>query len=982
MKRFLLPILLLSTGGWLHAQPKEPILMLNTDMHSATINRIETDAKGQFLLTCSDDKTARLWDASTGTRLRTFRPPVGYGNEGRLFACALSPDGNIAATGGQTGSTWNAGDSTKIVVGTRTLYAKKQQFSIYIFETTTGDMLAAVDGLEGEILDLKFSPDGKYLFAALGGSQGVSIIDVKTRKRVRELVGYGSAARSMAFSSKGELAVVSDDGYIRIYDNAYKLKKVQTLPSGKEPVSVDWSPKGDQLMVACADLHAVLLLDAETLKRVDMSIGAAITVKQPFTAVSFSSESDRYAAGNYKAFNEFRIRSWQGATINMLGVSDFAVAKSNITGLKALPDGSVVFCTSYPEIGRITKDSKSLTQWLIGNTTQTYVRTADVTRYTSRQRKSFQVNEDGTRIGLYSVEKDVLFFSLTDRELTTAPSAYPAYSTRSDRNKIRISGWENGATPLLNNKVLNFLEKDERSQCVDVLPSGERMVFGADNNIYCLDQAGEIVWKRPIVDQCAAVKITGNGQTAVAAFSDGTVCWYRMSDGRKLLTLFTHPDNRRWALWTDAGYYDCAMGAEDLIGWHLNQGKDRAANFYPVSQFRNSFYRPEVISAALGFDIDKTAQTAASGLPQTETPKPPEAEKPVTIAEALPPDVSIISPRPESEITAQKVTIEYNVRLPGNEKLQSVKVLVDGRPVQLLTTANPGKNEVTVEVPSRDCEVSLIAKNTFGPSVPVSVSLKWKGKTDLEMLFKPKLYVLAIGVSEYNNKDLRLNFAAKDATDFANAMKPQKGGLYGDVVIKLLTDKQASKENILDGLDWLTRETTNKDVAMLFIAGHGVNDNVGTFFYLPVNADLERIRTTCVNYTDIQQTVSAVAGKIIVYMDACHSGNVMGSTQRAAADLVGMVNELAGAENGAVVFTSSTGRQYSLEDASWNNGAFTKALVEGIEGKADLFNNKSISIKTLDAYITQRVKSLTQGKQAPTTIIPQSMPDFPIALTP
>jgi hypothetical protein len=578
------------------------------------------------------------------------------------------------------------------------------------------------------------------------------------------------------------------------------------------------------------------------------------------------------------------------------------------------------------------------------------------------------------------VDKDVLFFSLNDRDLTTAPSAYAAFNTRSDRTRVRISSWENSPTPLLNNKVLNFLEKGENSRCVDLLPSGERMVFGADNNVYCLDKDGEIVWKKPSLDQCSAVKITGNEHMVIAAFNDGTVCWYRMSDGGKLLTLFTHPDNRRWVMWTDAGYYDCAMGAEDLIGWHLNQGKNRAANFYPISQFRSLFFRPDVINTAFGVDVLKPAVQVA-GIPQPVDVKPPEPEKTITIVEALPPDVSIISPRPESEITSQTLTIEYNVRHPSDDILQSVKVLIDSRPAQLHTGAQRGKNELTIEVPQRDCEVTLIAKNNFGPSVPVSISLKWKGKTDLENLSsKPKLYVLAIGVSQYDNKDLRLHFAAKDATDFANAMKPQKGLLYEDVNVKLLTDKQATKEKILDGLSWLTSETSSNDIAMLFIAGHGVNDSTGNFFYLPVGANVEKIHATCVNNANIQQTVSTIAGRIIVYVDACHSGNIMAGRQRAAANLVGMVNELSGAENGAVVFTSSTGRQYSLEDELWGNGAFTKALVEGILGEADLFKNKSISFKTLDAYITQRVKVLTQGRQTPTTIIPHSIPDFQIAM--
>ena len=43
---------------------------------------------------------------------------------------------------------------------------------------------------------------------------------------------------------------------------------------------------------------------------------------------------------------------------------------------------------------------------------------------------------------------------------------------------------------------------------------------------------------------------------------------------------------------------------------------------------------------------------------------------------------------------------------------------------------------------------------------------------------KPRLYVLAVGVSDYRAQELTLRYAAKDAGDFAQAMQAQKGGLY------------------------------------------------------------------------------------------------------------------------------------------------------------------------------------------------------------
>ncbi len=86
------------------------------------------------------------------------------------------------------------------------------------------------------------------------------------------------------------------------------------------------------------------------------------------------------------------------------------------------------------------------------------------------------------------------------------------------------------------------------------------------------------------------------------------------------------------------------------------------------------------------------------------------------------------------------------------------------------------------------------------------------------------------------------------------------------------------------------------------------------------------------------------------------------------------------AENGAIVFLSSTALQYSLEKDEWNNGAFTKAIVEGLSGKADYAGKGKITIKMLDLYISERVKELTGGKQSPTTTLPDAIRDFPLAV--
>jgi uncharacterized caspase-like protein len=315
----------------------------------------------------------------------------------------------------------------------------------------------------------------------------------------------------------------------------------------------------------------------------------------------------------------------------------------------------------------------------------------------------------------------------------------------------------------------------------------------------------------------------------------------------------------------------------------------------------------------------------------------------------------------------------------------NVKVLVDGRPVEKSSAIieiqkDQGIRTTRVAISERDSEISIIAENRHAASEPATVKLRWSGKVkEDEFTIKPKLYVLAIGVSKYEDKSLTLGFAAKDAQDFAESLLKQKGGLYRDVVVKVLTDEKATKDEIIDGLDWISKETTSKDVAIVFLAGHGINDSGGVYYYLPVNANMDKLRRTGVPFTEVKNTVASLAGKTILFIDTCYAGNIMGA-RAVAADITRIVNELASAENGAVVFASSTGKQYSFENTDWENGAFTKAVVEGINGKADYIGKGRITINMLDLYVSERVKELTKGKQTPATAKPQTIPDFPLAM--
>lgn len=88
---------------------------------------------------------------------------------------------------------------------------------------------------------------------------------------------------------------------------------------------------------------------------------------------------------------------------------------------------------------------------------------------------------------------------------------------------------------------------------------------------------------------------------------------------------------------------------------------------------------------------------------------------------------------------------------------------------------------------------------------------------------------------------------AKDAQDFAEVIQEQEyeGGLYRNVSVHLLDDlanRRATKDKILDELNWLSRSTGPQDIAKVFMAGHGYNDELGKHYFLPKDYDLDRAK--------------------------------------------------------------------------------------------------------------------------------------------
>ena len=314
--------------------------------------------------------------------------------------------------------------------------------------------------------------------------------------------------------------------------------------------------------------------------------------------------------------------------------------------------------------------------------------------------------------------------------------------------------------------------------------------------------------------------------------------------------------------------------------------------------------------------------------------KPPRPiEKPV---------VKILYPENGATFHTNTMLVKYQLK---NVEKADVEVWVDDE-LQPATRAVRRASSVEVDMPKHDCEITIVARNAVGES-RASISLKREAEEDS----RPRLLAVVVGVGEYNDEQFpNLRLAKKDATDFARAISTKRDLPYSEVEVKILLDGDAKRGDIMDGLKWLKQQGKPNDLCVFYFAGHGYRDEDDNFYFIPSGATFKNYYIEGVSSEDVLNMFKNIDSKVVVMADACYSAMLVKSPLLSKTDKL-------------IVYASSTPDNRSIEDLSWGNGAFTRALLEAMSGKARRGNESGLTTLMLDSYLTERVKAITGDKQ-------------------
>ena len=381
-----------------------------------------------------------------------------------------------------------------------------------------------------------------------------------------------------------------------------------------------------------------------------------------------------------------------------------------------------------------------------------------------------------------------------------------------------------------------------------------------------------------------------------------------------------------------------------------------------------------------------TTEQPAAPKPTEEQPKPRIIKGPAQILaekEATPaaqptlaaansaPVLKILYPEDQSMFHTDQIKLKYQLIAGNCADSTCIVVMVDGQR-QPTTRAVRAANTIDVDLPRHDCTVMMYAQNKNGNSEPATIRLI-REATSMEL---PKLFVVAIGVGDYNDPKLpKLRFTCKDAKDFSKAITSKKGLPYEDVQVKILCDNEATRADIFEAMEWLKQESSPNDVCIFFFAGHGMRDEKDRFYFMPYGCNTNKLYE-CFSASDFRNEAEDIHGKLIAFVDACYSGALFEGGRSAAT--THFIEQLKRSKNGMLLYASSSSDTKSREDESWENGAFTKALVEALNGAAKEEHAEGLSTQELEHFLYKQVRKLTDFKQTPIFINPSGIEHFNI----
>ena len=499
--------------------------------------------------------------------------------------------------------------------------------------------------------------------------------------------------------------------------------------------------------------------------------------------------------------------------------------------------------------------------------------------------------------------------------------------------------------------LIHTLEEGHRG-AVAFSPDGTQILSGEDRWKLWNTATGELIRNLDEHDAHALRWLPNSSSDGARVFrlGHGAIEVLRSETGELLASLIALPGGE-WVTITPEGFFDASeKGAQALT-------VVRGLEVYSVEQVYQALYRPDLVREKLAGDPHGKVREAAAKLDLAKV-----------IASGGAPRVEIIAPKSGATVADEQINVEATVTDQGGGvgkvewRVNGVTLGVEQRGLGPETTAATTVSvhrQLTLE--PGDNRIEIVAYNAKGliASDPARVAVKWSGE---KASAPPRLYVLAVGVNDYWDSRLKLNFAAPDAKAIGGGLRQAGANLYERVEVTTVIDAEATNANLDRAFSEFARKIRPRDVFVFFLAGHGKTVD-GRYYFLPYDFRYqgeESFASKGVGQDRWQEWFAGIpARKSVLLYDTCESGSLTG--ERVALRGIERVTALEKMTRamGRTVLSASTDDTPALEGYR-GHGVFTYVALDAL-GQAHANAEGLISVTDLAAYIDEKVPELSNA---------------------
>ena len=471
----------------------------------------------------------------------------------------------------------------------------------------------------------------------------------------------------------------------------------------------------------------------------------------------------------------------------------------------------------------------------------------------------------------------------------------------------------------------------------------------------------------------SAAAFSPDGGTVVVA-SRASMRLFDVATGTEIVTAISFADGE-WLMTTPEGYYNASEKGAQYLNVKF-EGKD-----YSVDQFYDVFYRPDIVAAKLGGQ-DISGLISISMKDASANP---------------PPIVDIAIPQ---STNTQKVKVCYKVKSTGggigevrlfhNGKLiqsdgyyremamsaadktklaaldskaiyadmrsVSVKGRADATPISSKPKTDLFEDCKEIDAIPGENEVSITAFNSGNTVQSYMKTIKFNSSAKSDY---PHLYIFAIGIDNYRDNTVNLKYALKDAKDLEEKLKEQSATLYkqGNIHYLLLTDKEATKTNVVNKINELASTIKPQDSFILFVAGHGVLLQ-NQYYMLTHDYNGTVDSNSMISSNEIVEMSKKIKSLSQLFIfDTCHAGGV----DYIVSGLYDARMSVLAKKMGLHIYASASDKQAAL-DGYKGNGLFTYTLLDGLNNNKEADKNKDgkVTVVGLGEYSKKMTTNLSK----------------------